>query len=190
MSNPINFSWLPVTSDNWPDLVSVFGERGGRAGCWCMRWRLPREQFEKQKGERNRRALETGIAQGKIKGVVGYVDGVPAAWCSLGSRSEFTELDESDLLAAIDDEPVWSISCLFVARSFRRQGINDLLLAAAVEYAGQQGAKIVEGYPLSPGSPKVPLAAAWTGFESVFMRADFVEVARRVPMRPIYRREI
>lgn len=190
MSNSIIFSWLPATADNWSDLVSVLGRRGGREGCWCMRWRMSREQFEKQKGERNRRALETGIALGKIKGVIGYVNGAPAAWCSLGPRSEFTELGESDLLAPVDDRPVWSISCLFVARSFRRQGINDLLLAAAVEYAGQQGAKIVEGYPLSPDSPKVPLAAAWTGFETVFIRADFVEIARRVPMRPIYRREI
>ena len=190
MSNSINFSWLPATSDNWSDLVSIFGKRGGRDGCWCMRWRMPREQFEKQKGERNRRALESGITLGKIKGVVGYVNGAPAAWCSLGPRSEFTELGESDLLAPVDDKPVWSISCLFVAKSFRRQGINDLLLAAVVEYAGQQGAKIVEGYPLSPGSPKVPLAAAWTGFETVFIRGDFVEIARRVPMRPIYRREI
>jgi hypothetical protein len=150
MSNSITFSWLPATADNWSDLVSVFGKRGGRDGCWCMRWRMPREQFEKQKGERNRRALESGIALGKIKGVVGYVNGAPAAWCSLGPRSEFTELGESDLL----------------------------------------GAKIVEGYPLSPDSPKVPLAAAWTGFETVFIRGDFVEIARRVPMRPIYRRDI
>lgn len=190
MSKSINFSWLPATSDNLSDLISVFGERGGRTGCWCMRWRLPREQFEKQKGERNRRALESGIAQGKVKGVIGYVDGVPAAWCSLGPRSEFTELGESDLLAAVDDQPVWSISCLFVARPFRRQGINDSLLEAAVEYAGQLGAKIVEGYPLSPANPKVPLAAAWTGFETVFMRGNFIEVERRVPMRPIYRRDI
>ena len=101
---------------------------------------MPREQFEKRKGERNRRALESGIALGKIKGVVGYVNGTPAAWCSLGPRSEFTELGESDLLAPVDDKPVWSISCLFVAKSFRRLGINDLLLAAVVEYAGQQGA--------------------------------------------------
>jgi GNAT superfamily N-acetyltransferase len=152
-----------------------------------MRWRLRREQFEEQKGERNRRALESGVAQGKITGIVGYLDGQPAAWCSVGPRDCFPGLAESDLLAPIDDQPVWSITCLFVARAFRRAGLGDRLLVAAVEYAAQQGAKIIEGYPLAPGDQKMPLAAAWTGFESVFKRGGFVEKARRVPMRPIYR---
>jgi GNAT superfamily N-acetyltransferase len=190
MNDSNTFSWKPVTSDNFFNLETLFGGRGGRDGCWCMRWRLPRERFESCKGDDNRRTLESGIANGKIHGVIGYINNIPIAWCSLGDRYEFRELGISELLAPVDDQPVWAITCLFIAKAFRRKGISDSLLAAAVEYAKEKGAKIVEGYPLSPITPKVPVAAAWTGLESVFIRGGFIEVARRVPMRPIYRLEI
>jgi GNAT superfamily N-acetyltransferase len=152
MNDSNTFSWKPVTSENFSDLATLFGERGGRAGCWCMRWRLPREQFESCKGESNRRALESGIADRKIHGVIGYINNIPGAWCSIGLRDDFRELGISELLAPVDDQPVWAITCLFIARAFRRKGISDLLLAAAVEYAKEKGAKIVEGYPLSPNT--------------------------------------
>ena len=98
-------------------------------------------------------------------------------------------LGVSDLLAKVDERPVWSIACLFVAKRYRNQGLSLALVKAAVDYAGQRGAQIVEGYPIRPreGHIKVPAAVTWTGLESVFVAAGFVEAARRVEMRPIMR---
>jgi GNAT superfamily N-acetyltransferase len=52
----------------------------------------------------------------------------------------------------IDDAPVWSVVCFFVDRRFRRQQVTLGLLAAALDYARSEGAKIIEGYPVEPGS--------------------------------------
>ncbi len=154
-----------------------------------MRWRLPRAAFESQRGEANKNALRIGIRSGKVFGILAYRDDRPVGWCSVGPRESFCGLNVSDLLAKVDDQPVWSVACLFIAKRHRRQGLCEALLRAAVDYAAQCGAQIVEGYPIKPRETdlKVPAAVTWAGLESVFAAAGFVEAARRVEMRPIMR---
>lgn len=187
MSEDPGLIYKPIGPDSWADLAVLFGERGARGGCWCMRWRLPRLQFEQQKGSRNRRTFKAGVEQGKIRGIIGYAGGIPVAWCSVGLRTEFVGLQASELLAPVDEKDVWSIACFFIQKKFRLQHVSIGLLEAAVNYIQTLGGEIVEGYPLVPIKEKIPVAFAWTGFESVFKSVGFVEVERRVEIRPIMR---
>jgi len=84
---------------------------------------------------------------------------------------------------------VWSVSCLFVARPYRRRGVSVLLLKAAASRVRRRGGRIVEGYPVEPRQDKVPDPFVWTGLASAFRRAGFREVARRSKSRPIMRRD-
>jgi hypothetical protein len=61
------------------------------------------------------------------------------------------------------------------------------MLKSAVRYARDQGASIVEGYPVEPKSDNMPAAFAWTGVAAAYRKAGFVEVARRSEGRPIMR---
>lgn len=96
-------------------------------------------------------------------------------------------MERSRTLKRVDDQPVWSITCFFVAKPFRRQGLTVKLIRAAVEYAGAHGAKIVEGYPIEPRSGTVADVHAYTGLASAFRQAGFTEVLRRSETRPIMR---
>jgi GNAT superfamily N-acetyltransferase len=90
-------------------------------------------------------------------------------------------------LAPVDDRPVWSVACLLIKRQHRRRGLSAQLLRAAVTFAAQHGAAILEGYPHAKAAGRMPDLFAWTGIASAFARAGFVEVARRSPGRPIVR---
>ncbi|HKQ62266.1 MAG TPA: GNAT family N-acetyltransferase, partial [Candidatus Polarisedimenticolaceae bacterium] len=90
------------------------------------------------------------------------------------------------VLKPVDAAPVWSVSCLFVARAHRRRGISVGLLRAARRHAARHGALLVEGYPVDPRG-RAPDAFVWTGLASAFRQAGFTEVARRSPTRPIMR---
>ncbi len=120
-------------------------------------------------------------------GILAYVDGVPVGWCGIAPRETLPALDRSRILQRVDDRPVWSVHCFFVARPFRRRDLTARLLRAAVDYAGIKGAQIVEGYPVAPRNPTMPDVFAWTGLLSAFEGAGFVEVARRSETRPIVR---
>jgi GNAT superfamily N-acetyltransferase len=177
----------PVTADRWDDLERLFGKRGACGGCWCMWWRLRRAEFVAAKGEGNRASMKLLVASGAKPGLVAYVGGQPVGWVAVAPRDQYPGLQRSRILRPVDDQPVWSVSCLFVSRTHRRRGVSLELLRAAVAFVRKNGGKIVEGYPQEPRSSKVPDAFAWTGLASTFRAAGFEECARRSPTRPVMR---
>ena len=180
-------TFQPLTPQRWNDLEKLFGKRGACGGCWCMSWRLKRSQYEKQKGRRNKSAFKTLVATGPSPGVLAYVAAEPVGWCAVAPREAHQRLENSRILARVDEQPVWSVTCFFVAKPFRRAGVSVQLLKAAVAHAAKCGAKIVEGYPVEPKKDPMPDVFAWTGIGSAFRMAGFKEVARRSPARPVMR---
>jgi len=183
-----SFEFHPLVAERWPDLERLFGPRGACGGCWCMYWRLPRREYEAIRGEGARVALKGLVESGAAPGILAYADGAPIGWCSLGPRETYPVLESSRILKRVDEQPVWSIVCFFVARVWRRKGVTVRLLQAAVDYAREHGAKIIEGYPVEPKDLR-PDAFVYTGIASAFRKAGFVEVARRSDTRPIMRRK-
>ena len=156
-----------------------------------MLWRLTRKQFESQKGDGNKLAMNAIVDSGEVPGILAYHSTKAIGWCVIAPRSSFPALSRSRILQPIDDRPCWSVACLFVDRSYRKKGVSTELLRAATEYAKSQGAELVEGYPVEPKSEKdIPPAFAWTGIPKVFIHAGFKEVVRRSPTRPIMRLEL
>jgi GNAT superfamily N-acetyltransferase len=183
----LNLEFHPVTPKRWADFETLFGAKGACGGCWCMLWRLTRKEFEQQKGEANRQAMKTIVESGKIPGLLAYSEKQPVAWCSVAPRENFPALERSRVLKKIDDERVWSISCFFIHKDYRKKGLSVRLLEAAVDYVKKQGGRIVEGYPVEPKKGKTADVFAWTGLASFFKKAGFVECARRSETRPIMR---
>ena len=99
-------------------------------------------------------------------------------------------LERSRILKRLDESPVWSVVCFYVAKPHRRGGVTAALLDAASRYAKRRGATIVEGYPVEPRTSNFPDVYAYTGLASAFRKAGFVEAARRSPTRPIMRRVV
>ena len=164
----------PVTPDRWRDLEKLFGARGACGGCWCMWWRLKRSEFDQKKGAGTRRALKKLIATGQVPGLLAYAEGEPVGWCSVAPRHDFSALERSRILKPVDDQPVWSVVCFFVARPFRRKGVTQQLLTAAIEYAREQGAKIIEGYPVEPTRwPFIPPLSRQADYFSIFAPFNF-----------------
>ena len=177
-----------ATPSRWEDVEKLFGERGACGGCWCMAWRLRNKDWVAGKGAKNKRAFKKLVSSGKKPGILAYHDGEPVAWCAIAPRRDYVYLERSRVLKPVDDRPVWSVSCLFVTRPYRRRGVSAHLLRAAAEMAAKRGARIVEGYPTEPTMKKTPDPFLWLGLPSSFRRAGFREVARRSPSRPIMRR--
>lgn len=183
----LSLKFYPATASRWPDLERLFGERGACGGCWCMAWRLRNKDWVAGKGARNKRAFKKIVMEGESPGVLGYHGKQPIAWCAVAPRAAYSFLERSRVLRPVDEEPVWSISCLFVLKSFRRMGASVGLLKAAVEFAAKRGAKLVEGYPTEPTMERTPDPFVWTGTPSAFRSAGFREVLRRSRTRPIMR---
>ena len=146
---------------------------------------MPRKDYTAGKTGANHARFKEWIEGDRIPGIVGYLEGEPAAWLSIEPREAFVGLANSRIFKPIDDQPVLSISCLFVRRDFRGKGVSKKLIAAAIEYAKTTPYRIIEAYPTQ--TPSLPDAFAWQGIWSAFDQTGFVEVARRSEKRPMMR---
>jgi GNAT superfamily N-acetyltransferase len=182
-----NIAFHPLTPERWQDLETLFGKNGAYGGCWCMWWRIARSEFAHQGNEGNRQAIKQIVETGEVPGLLAYIHDQPIGWCSIAPREAFPSLERSRTLKRVDEQSAWSIVCFYVARPFRRKGLMVALLKAAIDYAKEHGARIVEGYPIDPKSENLPPVSSFTGITSAFQEAGFVEVLRRSEKRPIMR---
>ena len=172
-----------------PDVVTLFGPRGACAGCWCMWPRLAAAEFRHGSGDGNRRRLQQLVRSDARTGLLAYSNGEPVGWIALAPRTEYPRLDRSRVLAPVDDKPVWSVTCFFVRRDWRKRGLTVRLLREASKFAATRGGRILEGYPID-ARKRAADAFVWTGLAATFERAGFHEVARRSATRPIMRRAL
>jgi GNAT superfamily N-acetyltransferase len=186
---PARLEIRPLTAERWDDFQKLFGENGACGGCWCTWWRQTRSQYRLNSGERNRLAMKAMVQGGTVPGLLAYAGGEAVGWVALQPRSEYLALSRSRTLAPVDDAPVWSVTCFFVAKGWRGRGVMRQLVDAAVQAARREGARLIEAYPVD--SPKkLPAPFVYTGVPAVFHDAGFEEVARRSRTRPIVRRAL
>lgn len=175
----LNLEIYSLDSERWEDFEILFGPRGACGGCWCMSWRLKKSEFELGKGEQNKYSMKDIVYRDKPAGVIAYIAGQPIGWCAVAPREVYKRLESSRTLKRIDDKPVWSITCLFIEKSFRRKGISSELIKGAVEYSRLNDANIIEAYPVVPYDNNVPDAFLWTGIPAAFEEVGFTEAVRR-----------
>ena len=179
-------SFKPLKRNLWTDFEELFGPRGACAGCWCMFWKLRGKAFEEVRGYETRQMHKSIVDSGVSTGLLAYLHGGVVGWVAVEPRTAYEKLAHSRTLKPIDDQPVWSVTCFFVAKRFRRQGITVELLKAAIDHVHKQGGRIVEGYPVET-KETMPAPFIYTGTASAFQQAGFQEVERRSPTRPIFR---
>jgi GNAT superfamily N-acetyltransferase len=182
----MKLSIRPLTPNLWPALRRLFGENGACYGCWCMYWRIG-NAYRKTPREKNKAAFRKLVKRGPPPGLIAFHGHLPVGWCQLTPRDALPWLERSWRLKRLDDLPVWSISCFYIRKGYRRKGITSALIAAAVKIAKKAGAPALEAYPLDAN---LTPSASGTGYASTFERAGFKIIGRRVPSRPIMRRDL
>jgi GNAT superfamily N-acetyltransferase len=176
----------PLTPDLWPALLDLFGANGACGGCWCMYWRIG-SAYRKHPVEKNKAAFRKLVKKGPPPGLIAFEGDLAVGWCQVTPRDALPWLDRSSRLRRVDDVPVWSISCFYVRKGYRRRGVTFALIAAAIRAAKRAGAPAVEAYPLDAD---LTPSASGTGYASTFARAGFRIVARHTSSRPIMRRNL
>lgn len=181
----LSFTIRRLTPEQWPALEDLFGENGAVNGCWCMYWRIGSD-YRKRPRNLNKAAFHDLVKGGPPPGLLAFEGDVPVGWCQLTPRDDLPWLDRMWRLKRVDDLPVWSLSCFYIRKGYRKKGITAALIAAALEVAKRAGAPALEAYPLDAD---LTPSASGTGYVSTFERAGFKVIERRVPPRPIVRYE-
>ena len=188
----MTFEARPLTPETFGDLEALFDLPGGSIvrGCWCMYYRRTGPvPVGAAAGAGNKADLCAMVDDGVVPGLVGYVDGQPVGWISLGPREDYLKLRRSPVMKPVDDAEVWSIVCTFVAKAHRGRGLQHRLLAAALGFARDNGVRLLEAYPVDkPGRSHDDFM--FFGSRHLYEKAGFTEVVRRSPTRVVMRRRL
>jgi GNAT superfamily N-acetyltransferase len=143
--------------------------------------------YRKRPHEENRAAFREVVKRGPPPGLLAFDGDMAVGWCQLTPRDALPWLDRTWRLKRVDDVPVWSLSCFYVRKGYRRRGVSSALIAAALQAAQRAKAPALEAYPLDA---ELTPSSTSTGYASTFAQAEFKTVARRVPPRPIMRHDL
>lgn len=161
-------SFYPVDHSRWGDFERLFEAKGSPKYCWCMVWRAHGKEARNTDGSFRKKAMKARVEADVPIGLLGYLEDEPVAWCSIAPRNTYRPLGGVDDPEESDDR-VWSLVCFFVKRKLRKQGMTEVLIKAAIDYARTKGAHVVEAYPVEPDSPSY----RFMGFVPTFERLGF-----------------
>ena len=182
----------PASADRFEDLQHARTGGGDGASCQCAWLTLTNKEFNATSRDERKELLHDETEGPLPPGLIAYVDDEPAAWVRVGPRRTHQRLPRTRALAPHLAEPwetddIWTISCFVVRREHRGIGLNAALLEAAIAFARQHDAALIEAYPVDPaGKPSKP-NDLWHGVLSTFLAAGFTESARAQPQRPVVR---
>jgi GNAT superfamily N-acetyltransferase len=157
----------PVNQDNWNDCEALFQSKGGPSYCWCMVWRMTKDELRQNTSICRKEYIKNRVWQHIPIGILGYVEDEPIAWCSIAPRETHERLGGDETIAN-----VWSLTCFYIKRQFRRKGLTKFLIESAIHYAKENNAEYVEAYPVEKNSPSY----RYMGYVDTFEAAGFTFV--------------
>ncbi|MDO8286290.1 MAG: GNAT family N-acetyltransferase [Rhodoferax sp.] len=171
------FTTQPLSPSTWPDFAALVERHNGVwGGCWCMEF----HPEGKERGAHRRAQKEQRVRQGTAHAALVYADAATCVgWCQFGPPEELPRIKHlrvySEVIAA---PPQWRITCFFVDKAYRGQGVSSAALSGALEQIALQGGGVVESYPEDVTDRKVSAAFLYNSRLSMFERQGFERVRR------------
>ncbi len=137
-----------LTPATW-DAYAGLAERhnGVWGGCWCVFFHAYPDPPERmQLGNRGFKHLL--VEQGRTHAAVVFDGDEAIAWAQYGSVSELPNIHHrKQWETGVVRVPDYRITCLFVDRRYRRQGMAAVVVRGALALIAAAGGGLVEAYP-------------------------------------------
>lgn len=95
------------------------------------------------------------------------------AWCQFGPPQELPNIYHRKEVESKTTMPDWRITCIFVDRDFRKEGLSLFALNGALELIKDSGGGVVESYPQDSQGNKVSNSFLYNATRQVFEKAGF-----------------
>jgi GNAT superfamily N-acetyltransferase len=179
---PDEIVFRAVSAETWTDFESLFQKRSAPKSCWCTAWRKIRAEL-KDDPLAKRHEMQSRIRDGEFVGILGYLNADPIAWCSVSPRDTYRS-SMADVVDGDEDETIWSIVCFFVMANFKGKGLFAQLIEAAEIHAAQNGATVLEAYPVDRDAPSYRFG----GFLPAFEQLGYKNIGRKGSRRYVVRK--
>ncbi|ATG52011.1 GNAT family N-acetyltransferase [Brachybacterium vulturis] len=173
---PPSFRIEALDSDTWPAFEALVQRHNGIfGGCWCLYFHPDCEE-QGQSFEGNRLLKKAHVEQGTAHAAL-VMDGEEAiAWAEYGTPEELPTIHHRKQYDATSTTaPDYRITCVFVDKRHRRQGVTELAITGALEHIAAAGGGTVESYPhdLTHQTKKMSSSFLYNGTRRLYERLGF-----------------
>lgn len=167
-----DFTVKALTPETWDAFARLVERHNGVfGGCWCT-WFHTFSAEKTFTAEGNRALKERLVHEGRAHAALVFDADEAVAWCEYGSPDELPNMyHRKQYEVELDRLPDYRITCMFVDKKYRRQGMMALALRGALDLIAQAGGGVVEGYPHDTEGNKV--SVLYNGTRTLFEEAGF-----------------
>ncbi|MDA4123197.1 MAG: GNAT family N-acetyltransferase [Thaumarchaeota archaeon] len=172
-----------LTPETWPAFVRLVEKHNGIfGGCWCISFHL--EPAEGKRGGAAYRAMkEERVLKGRAHAALVFEGPDVVGWCQFGPTDELPNIRSRKAYEeGLRELPDWRITCFFIDRERRGQGIATFALREALRCIAQLGGGTVEAYPEDYTHEKVSSSFLCSGTLGMFEKMGFRKT-RKIAMR-------
>lgn len=174
-----HFVVKPFDKTTWSDFARLVEKHNGIwGGCWCMAFH---QEGIAHTGSalQNRSEKERRVREGRAHAALVYDGSNAVGWCQYGPTKELPRIKHKrDYLNGLTTLPDWRITCFFVDRDYRGNGIAAVALAGALKEIARLGGGIVESYPEDAAERTVSGSFLHNATVSMFERHGFQRTRR------------
>lgn len=177
----------------WPALEALFGPSGACYNCWCTHFLLAPKLRQEMPGADRRAILRNSLDDQLPPGLLAFDGDVAVGWVRVGPRADVPRWNgDRTVSKPLDgedwhDRSHWAISCYFVASKRRGEGLSHALTEAAISFAREHGARVLDVCPMRQAKQSKSIGL-FVGSVSVIEKHGFETVAERKDGRPLMRR--
>lgn len=170
------FQIKQLSAVTWPDFAALVDRHGGVwGGCWCLAF----HPEGKAPGAHRREAKACRVREGTAHAALVFDGSLCVGWCQFGSPVELPRIKHlRAYLDELETPPDWRITCFFVDKAYRGQGVTEAALSGALKEIARLGGGAVESYPEDVEGRKVSASFLYNSRLSTFERHGFQRVRR------------
>ncbi|MGZ4665414.1 MAG: GNAT family N-acetyltransferase [Frankiaceae bacterium] len=164
----------PLTPETW-DAFADLAERhnGVWGGCWCT-WFHTFQSEKSHTAEGNRTLKEQRVREGQAHAALVFDGEVAVGWCEYGTPEELPNINHrKEYEQGLARLPDYRLTCFFIDRRYRRQGVSAVALRGALDLIAQEGGGVVEAYPQDTDGKQITASFLYNGTRSLFEQAGF-----------------
>jgi len=170
----VSLTSKPLSPATWPAFARLVEKHNGIfGGCWCISFHLDPEGGKVS--SKNYRAMkERRVMEGQAHAALVFDGREAVGWCQFGPTAELPNIRSRKAYEeGLKELPDWRITCFFVDRGRRGNGIATVALREAMQMIAQLGGGTVEGYPEDYTGQKVSSSFLCSGTLGMFEKAGF-----------------
>ncbi len=173
----------PLSTATWPAFARLVEKHDGIfGGCWCISFHLEPGENKRWAG-RYRELKEARVRAGRAHAALVFDGPEAVGWCQFGPPDELPNIrSRKEYEKGLRTRPDWRITCFFIDRERRGEGIASLALREALQYIARAGGGTVEAYPEDYTAERTSNSFLCSGTLGMFLKAGFRK-SRPIAMR-------